>query len=224
MTKVALVISHSINSINNGGSGDSSNDLTKEGIQAAQIFGANLRIGNTPIIYYSADTQRCLNTCRYIEEGRMGKLPSTFTMYTPFLLSELSFLKENYIIPSTTDLTEVVEYSAGNRSASTEELKNISIEWLNKLKKVMKDGLTICVTHDTLLIPLIYNLTDLTYSKLNEYKSKNNWNKLPRISPLTGIAVIVKDNETEVKRVKGLKTAWISADDYDYDFIKEIPN
>ena len=207
MTKVALVINHSINSINNGG-----NDLTKEGIQAAQIFGSNLRIGNTPITYYSANTQRCLNTCRYIEKGRTGKVPSVY------------FLKENYIIPSTTDLTEVVEYSIGNRSTSTEELKNISIEWLNKLKKVMKDGLTIYVTHDTLLIPLIYNLTDLTYSKLNEYKSKNNWNKLPRISPLTGIAVIVKDNETEVKRVKGLKTAWISADDYDYDFMKEIPN
>jgi hypothetical protein len=218
MTKVALVINHSINSIDAW----NVNDLTKEGIQSAQIFGSNLRIGNTPITYYSANTQRCLNTCRYIEEGRTGK--STFTLYTPFLLSELSFLKENYILPSTTDLTEVVEYSVGNRSASTEELKNISIEWLNKLKKVMKDGLTICVTHDTLLIPLIYNLTDLTYSKLNEYKSKNNWNKLPRISPLTGIAVIVKDNETEVKRVKGLKTAWVSADDYDYDFMKEIPN
>lgn len=235
MTKIALVFRHSIRTeINADGSGGI---LTEDGKRAAQNVGSKIKIGSTPIKYYATDVQRCIDTCKNIEGGRTGNF--NITVNKSPVINGKKILDGGYFWNGNAN-----PYINGQGGFSAWALglckienmldpKEWSKKWLDQMLSVIPNGLSCWCSHDSQVVPLLFNLTGLDQAESERLCNLNNWGpyrnqwdveytSLPWTSPLTGIAIINKDDNITVKRIKGLKHGLFAAGDYTHDFAHGI--
>lgn len=224
MKKVALVMRHSIREdIAANGSGGM---LTEQGKRAAQAVGANIKIpANIPVTYYGTWVQRTIDTCKNIEYGRTGNYDVTVN-HSP-VINGKEILNGGYFQIGDGDIENgwpgQTDYSLGLKKYDFMlEPKKGAEDWLKGMLSVMPNGLSIWVSHDFQMVPLLYNLTGMTVSEANEIKQRNGFRQNPWTCPLTGIAIINDDGNISVKRIKGLKNGFISSDDYGHDFTQDM--
>lgn len=224
MKKVALVMRHSIREdINADGSGGM---LTEQGRIAAQAVGANIKIpSNIQVTYYGTWVQRTIDTCKNIEYGRTGNYNVTVN-HSP-VVNGKEILNGGYFQIGNGNIENgwpgLTDYALGLKKYDFMlEPKKGSEDWLKAMLSVMPNGLSIWVSHDFQMVPLLYNLTRMTVSEANEIKQKNGFRQNPWTSPLSGIAIINNDGNISVKRIKGLKNGFISSDDYGHDFTQDM--
>ena len=197
--KVAIITRHSIR----GGDSSASGPLTELGKTVAENLGKKLKtiFGKKTIALYATDFVRCKDTANLINKG-WNDIESSSIDTTKNIINGGYF----GISGSWTDIVNNVR---------TDNIKNKVNIWKSSFINEMPNGLSWWVSHDSLLVPLIYNLGNFNPEK---YKQLYKLNKLPWISPLTGIIIAIKGNDTYIDVVTGLNTGFISSDDTSHDY------
>ena len=197
--KVAIITRHSIR----GGDSSASGPLTELGKTVAENLGKKLKtiFGKKTIALYATDFVRCKDTANLINKG-WNDIASSSIDTTKNIINGGYF----GISGSWTDIVNNVR---------TDNIKNKVNIWKSSFINEMPNGLSWWVSHDSLLVPLIYNLGNFNPEK---YKQLYKLNKLPWISPLTGIIIAIKGNNTYIDVVTGLNTGFISSDDTNHDY------
>ena len=197
--KVAIITRHSIR----GGDSSASGPLTELGKTVAENLGKKLKtiFGKKTIALYATDFVRCKDTANLINKG-WNDIASSSIDTTKNIINGGYF----GISGSWTDIVNNVR---------TDNIKNKVNIWKSSFINEMPNGLSWWVSHDSLLVPLIYNLGNFNPEK---YKQLYKLNKLPWISPLTGIIIAIKGNDTYIDVVTGLNTGFISSDDTSHDY------
>lgn len=221
MKKIALIFRHSIRTdIESGGL------LTEEGKLAAQRVGSKID-PNIPITYYATDVQRCIDTCKNIELGRTGL--SDIVVHESPIINDKQILNGGYFYNGEGDpynddeWVSFAKYAIGDlQYPFMLDPKTASKQFLNDFLTVMPNNLSIWVTHDSQVVPLLYNLTGITKEVAVEMMNRYGWSAYPWSAPLTGIAIINDNDNISIKRIKGLKHGLISSDAYDYDHVADI--
>lgn len=203
--KVAIVTRHSIRGEDYSVSGP----LTDLGKTAAENVGKQLKaeFGERSIALYSTNTVRTKDTASLINKG-----------WNDIETSEIDTSKDiingGYfeVSGSWPEITESVQ---------TPEVKNKVETWKSDFIREMPDGLSWWVSHDSLLVPLVYNISDFNPEK---YKQLYKFDYLPWVSPLSGIIIAIKNDDIQIKVINCLETGFISSNDYDHDFEKDVLN
>ena len=197
--KVAIITRHSIR----GGDSSASGPLTELGKTVAENLGKKLKtiFGKKTVALYATDFVRCKDTANLINKGWNDIASSSID-------TTKSIINGGYfgISGSWTDIVNNVR---------TDAIKNKVNIWKSSFINEMPNGLSWWVSHDSLLVPLIYNLGNFNPEK---YKQLYKLNNLPWISPLTGIIIAIKGNNTYIDVVTGLNTGFISSDDTNHDY------
>lgn len=201
--KVAIITRHSIRGEDYSASGP----LTNLGKIVAENLGKKLKaeFGERTITLYSTDTVRTRDTASLINKG-----------WNDIETSEIDTSKDiingDYFEVSGTwpEITESVQ---------TPEFKDKVETWKSDFISEMPDGLSWWVSHDSLLVPLVYNLGNFNPEK---YKQLYKLNKLPWVSPLTGLIIAIKNDDIQIEVITCLKDGFISSDDYDHDYSNEL--
>lgn len=203
--KVAIITRHSIRGEDYSASGP----LTDLGKTAAENVGKQLKaeFGERSIALYSTNTLRTRDTASLINKG-----------WNDIETSEIDTSKDiingGYfeVSGSWPEITESVQ---------TPEVKNKVETWKSDFIREMPDGLSWWVSHDSLLVPLVYNISDFNPEK---YKQLYKFEYLPWVSPLSGIIIAIKNDDIQIKVINCLETGFISSNDYDHDFEKDVLN
>lgn len=203
--KVAIITRHSIRGEDYSASGP----LTDLGKTAAENVGKQLKaeFGERSIALYSTNTVRTRDTASLINKG-----------WNDIETSEIDTSKDiingGYfeVSGSWPEITESVQ---------TPEVKNKVETWKSDFIREMPDGLSWWVSHDSLLVPLVYNISDFNPEK---YKQLYKFDYLPWVSPLSGIIIAIKNDDIQIKVINCLETGFISSNDYDHDFEKDVLN
>ena len=203
--KVAIITRHSIRGEDYSASGL----LTDLGKTVAENLGKKLKaeFGERTITLYSTDTVRTRDTASLINKGWNN-------IETSEIDTSKDIINGDYFEVSGTwpEITESVQ---------TPELKDKVETWKSDFISEMPDGLSWWVSHDSLLVPLVYNLGNFNPEK---YKQLYKLNKLPWVSPLTGIIIAIKNDDIHIEAVTGLNTGFISSDDYNHDYSNDDLN
>src|SRR5574344_731827 len=178
--KVAIITRHSIRGEDYSASGP----LTDLGKTVAENLGKKLKdqFGERAIALYSTNTVRTKDTASLINKG-----------WNNIETSEIDTLKDiingDYfgISGSWPEITEIVR---------APEFKDRVETWKSDFISEMPDGLSWWVSHDSLLVPLVYNISDFNPEK---YKQLYKLDKLPWVSPLTGIIIAIKNDDIHIE-------------------------
>ena len=203
--KVAIVTRHSIRGEDYSASGP----LTDLGKTAAENVGKQLKaeFGERSIALYSTNTIRTKDTASLINKG-----------WNDIETSEIDTSKDiingGYfeVSGSWPEITESVQ---------TPEVKNKVETWKSDFIREMPDGLSWWVSHDSLLVPLVYNISDFNPEK---YKQLYKFEYLPWVSPLSGIIIAIKNDDIQIKVISCLETGFISSNDYGHDYTEDVEN
>ena len=203
--KVAIITRHSIRGEDSSASGP----LTDLGKTVAEDLGKKLKakLGEKTLTLYATNTVRTKDTASLINKG-WNNIESSNVDTTKNIINGDYF----GISGSWTDIVNNVRTNA---------IKNKVETWKSSFINEMPNGLSWWVSHDSLLVPLIYNLGDFNPEK---YKQLYKLNNLPWVSPLTGIIIAIKDNDIHIEVVTGLNTGFISSDDYNHDYSNDDLN
>lgn len=201
--KVAIITRHSVRGEDYSASGP----LTELGKTAAENVGKQLKdqFGERSIALYSTNTIRTKDTASLINKGWNN-------VETSEIDTTKSIIGGDYFGVSGV-WTDIVD------NVRTEAIKNKVNTWKSSFINEMPDGLSWWVSHDSLLVPLVYNLGNFNPEK---YKQLYKLNKLPWVSPLTGIIIAIKNDDIQIKVVTCLKDGFISSDDYEHDYSNEL--
>lgn len=203
--KVAIITRHSIRGEDSSDSGQ----LTNLGKIAAENVGKQLKaqFGGMPIILYSTNTVRTKDTAALINKGWNDAETSKID-------TSKDIINKDYFGVSGTwpEITENVR---------TSKFKNKVEVWKSNFIDEMPDGLSWWVSHDSLLVPLIYNISDFNPEK---YKQLYKLEYLPWVSPLSGIIIAIKNGDIQIKVISCLETGFISSNDYEHSFEEDIRN
>lgn len=201
--KVAIITRHSIRGEDYSASGP----LTDLGKTVAENIGKYLKaeFGERSIALYSTDTVRTRDTASLINKGWNN-------VETSEIDTSKDIINGGYFEVSGAwpEITESVQ---------TPEFKDKVETWKSNFISEMPDGLSWWVSHDSLLVPLVYNLGNFNPGK---YKQLYKLNKLPWVSPLTGIIIAIKNDDIQIEVVTCLKDGFISSDDYEHDYSNEL--
>lgn len=169
----------------------------------AENLGKKLKteFGEKTLVLYTTDYVKCKDTARFINKGWNG-------VESPNIDTTKNIINDTYFGLSGS-WTNIVT------NARTDNIKKKAENWKSSFINEMPSGLSWWVSRDTLLVPLIYNLGNFNPEK---YQQLYKLNKLPWISPLTGIIIAIKGNDTYIDVVTGLNTGFISSDDTSHDY------
>lgn len=170
---------------------------------AAENLGKKLKteFGEKTLALYTTDYVKCKDTARFINKGWNG-------VESPNIDTTKNIINDTYFGLSGS-WTNIVT------NARTDNIKKKAENWKSSFINEMPSGLSWWVSRDTLLVPLIYNLGNFNPEKYQQLYKLNN---LPWISPLTGIIIAIKGNDTYIDVVTGLNTGFISSDDTSHDY------
>ena len=179
--------------------------ITCNSIEAtvAENLGKKLKteFGEKTLALYTTDYVKCKDTARFINKGWNG-------VESPNIDTTKNIINDTYFGLSGS-WTNIVT------NARTDNIKKKAENWKSSFINEMPSGLSWWVSRDTLLVPLIYNLGNFNPEKYQQLYKLNN---LPWISPLTGIIIAIKGNDTYINVVTGLNTGFISSDDTSHDY------
>ena len=179
--------------------------ITCNSIEAtvAENLGKKLKteFGEKTLALYTTDYVKCKDTARFINKGWNG-------VESPNIDTTKNIINDTYFGLSGS-WTNIVT------NARTDNIKKKAENWKSSFINEMPSGLSWWVSRDTLLVPLIYNLGNFNPEKYQQLYKLNN---LPWISPLTGIIIAIKGNDTYIDVVTGLNTGFISSDDTSHDY------
>ena len=170
---------------------------------AAENLGKKLKteFGEKTLALYTTDYVKCKDTASFINKGWNG-------VESPNIDTTKNIINDTYFGLSGS-WTNIVT------NARTNNIKKKAENWKSSFINEMPSGLSWWVSRDTLLVPLIYNLGNFNPEKYQQLYKLNN---LPWISPLTGIIIAIKGNDTYIDVVTGLNTGFISSDDTNHDY------
>lgn len=170
---------------------------------AAENLGKKLKteFGEKTLALYTTDYVKCKDTASFINKGWNG-------VESPNIDTTKNIINDTYFGLSGS-WTNIVT------NARTDNIKKKAENWKSSFINEMPSGLSWWVSRDTLLVPLIYNLGNFNPEKYQQLYKLNN---LPWISPLTGIIIAIKGNDTYIDVVTGLNTGFISSDDTSHDY------
>ena len=179
--------------------------ITCNSIEAtvAENLGKKLKteFGEKTLTLYTTDYVKCKDTARFINKGWNG-------VESPNIDTTKNIINDTYFGLSGSWANIVT-------NARTDNIKKKAENWKSSFVNEMPSGLSWWVSRDTLLVPLIYNLGNFNPEKYQQLYKLNN---LPWISPLTGIIIAIKGNDTYIDVVTGLNTGFISSDDTSHDY------
>lgn len=179
--------------------------ITCNSIEAtvAENLGKKLKteFGEKTLALYTTDYVKCKDTACFINKGWNG-------VESPNIDTTKNIINDTYFGLSGS-WTNIVT------NARTDNIKKKAENWKSSFINEMPSGLSWWVSRDTLLVPLIYNLGNFNPEKYQQLYKLNN---LPWISPLTGIIIAIKGNDTYIDVVTGLNTGFISSDDTNHDY------
>lgn len=179
--------------------------ITCNSIEAtvAENLGKKLKteFGEKTLALYTTDYVKCKDTARFINKGWNG-------VESPNIDTTKNIINDTYFGLSGS-WTNIVT------NVRTDNIKKKAENWKSSFINEMPSGLSWWVSRDTLLVPLIYNLGNFNPEKYQQLYKLNN---LPWISPLTGIIIAIKGNDTYIDVVTGLNTGFISSDDTSHDY------
>ncbi len=199
--KVAIVTRHSIR----GSDYSASAPLTDLGKHAAAQLGEKLRdiFGPKTVQYFSTNMVRTKDTIRYINGGWNYD-------ETPTINTSKTIIDGGYFNLSG-------DWHSITEQCKTTAVKNKVDQWRESFISQIPDGISWWVTHDSLLVPIIYNTEGFDLAKykdaFNLTANGNLW-----ISPLTGIIIAIKGETTFIKIVNYLTPGFILDNDYDHDY------
>ena len=189
--KVAIITRHSIRGDDTSASGP----LTDLGKTAAENLGKKLKdiFGQKNVKFFATDTVRTKDTCNFINKGWNSN-------QSPVIDVSKNIINGNYfnVSGSWHDITTI---------SKTTAIKNKVAEWKNLFYNEMPDGISWWVSHDSFLVPIIYNTDNFNPLGLKDLLKLSSD---PWISPLTGIIVGIKNNSVKLRIVTGLETGAIS--------------
>lgn len=203
--KVAIITRHSIRGEDSSASGP----LTELGKTVAENLGKKLKdqFGERSIALYSTNTVRTKDTAAFINKGWNNVETSAIDTTKNIINGDYFGISGSW--------TEIVD------NVRTDAIKNKVNTWKSSFINEMPDGLSWWISHDSLLVPLVYNLGNFNPEK---YKQLYKLNKLPWVSPLTGIIIAIKNDDIHIEVVTGLNTGFISSDDYNHDYSNDDLN
>lgn len=203
--KVAIITRHSIRGEDSSASGP----LTELGKTAAENVGKQLKnqFGERSITLYSTNTVRTKDTVALINKGWNN-------VETSEIDTTKSIINGDYfgVSGSWTDIVDNVR---------TDAIKNKVNTWKSSFISEMPNGLSWWVSHDSLLVPLVYNISDFNPEK---YKQLYKFEYLPWVSPLSGIIIAIKNDDIQIKVISCLETGFISSNDYGHDYTEDVEN
>lgn len=197
--KVAIITRHSIRGEDYSVSGP----LTDLGKTVAEDLGKTLKaeFGEKTLALYATDFIRTKDTASLINKGWNDIETSQIDTTKDIISSDYFGLSGSW-----TDIAT---------NAQTDGIKNKVEIWKSLFIEGMPDGLSWWVSHDSLLVPLVYHLGNFNPEK---YKQLYELSNLPWVSPLTGIIIAIRDNDVHIEVVTGLNIGFISSEDYNYDY------
>mgnify|MGYP004447591153 CR=1 FL=1 len=207
--KKAMIIRHSIR----GDDASSTGPLIDIGFIAAENLGKKfnyLGYGNKPFKFYSTGVIRCNQTCQYFSKGLNGRtIPSIYL--------------DNTISGGYFNIEMNLGWPDFTNKVQTQAVKNKAQQWKEEIINKLPDGNSLWVSHDSLIVPLIYNLFDFDFNAL---KNIYRFNENPWTSPMTGIFIGVKSDEDIVvlQAIQSLEDGFISSDDYSHDYTYSANN
>lgn len=204
--KVAIVTRHSIRGDDTSASGP----LTELGKTAAENLGKKLKdiFGQRNVKFFATDTVRTKDTCNFINKGWNGN-------QSPVIDVSKNIINGNYfnVSGSWHDITTI---------SKTTAIKNKVAEWKNLFYDEMPDGISWWVSHDSFLVPIVYNTDNFNPAGLKDLLELSSD---PWISPLTGIIIGIKNDSAKVRIVTGLETGFISdTGDWSHDYTDDVLN
>ena len=204
--KVAIVTRHSIRGDDTSASGP----LTDLGKTAAENLGKKLKdiFGQRNVKFFATDTVRTKDTCNFINKGWNNNQSPTIDV-------SKNIINGNYfnVSGSWHDITT---------TSKTTAIKNKVVEWKNLFYDEMPDGISWWVSHDSFLVPIVYNTDNFNPIGLKDLLKLSSD---PWISPLTGIIIGIKNNSVKVRIITGLETGFISdTGDWSHDYTDDVLN
>lgn len=203
--KVAIITRHSIRGEDSSASGP----LTELGKTAAENVGKQLKnqFGERSLALYSTNTIRTKDTVALINKGWNN-------VETSEIDTSKNIINGGYfeVSGSWPEITEIVRMP---------EIKNKVETWKSNFISEMPNGLSWWVSHDSLLVPLVYNISDFNPEK---YKQLYKFEYLPWVSPLSGIIIAIKNDDIQIKVISCLETGFISSNDYGHDYTEDVEN